>query len=270
MGDARCSQFITRCVWLASPVLVGVHIILAATASPFPVLANVATALDGSSSQGSAFSALPPETQGDLLMARGDYAAAIGAYQLGSPRTAVTWNKIGVAYHHLFALEEARKDYQRALSLDPRYPAALNNLGAVYYGEHKYKKAEQSYKRALKYSPGSAVTFSNLGTAYFSDKKYKQGESALQKAMALDPNVFNPEKSQLVQEASSAQQRMALNYFMAKAYATAGKNDLALTYLRKAIEAGFNDRRRLMEDKEFAQLRGTPEFHELMVQQHLD
>ncbi len=40
----------------------------------------------------------------------------------------------------------------------------------------------------------------------------------------------------------------------------------SLVYLRKALEAGFKDRKLLMKDKEFAALRSTPEFHQLMEQ----
>jgi hypothetical protein len=41
----------------------------------------------------------------------------------------------------------------------------------------------------------------------------------------------------------------------------------SLSYLRKALEAGFKDRKQLMKDKEFATLRSTPEFRQLMLQQ---
>jgi hemerythrin len=58
-----------------------------------------------------------------------------------------------------------------------------------------------------------------------------------------------------------------VNYYLAKTYATAGKTEEALSYLRKALEAGFKDKKLLMKDKEFAALRTTPEFHQLMLQQ---
>ncbi len=211
--------------------------------------------------------AMSPEAQGDLFMAHRSYVAAIEAYQHGTLKSAILWNKIGLAYHHLFALDEARKDYEMALSLNPRYPDALNNLAAVYHGKHDYKQAERTYKRALKYAPRAAVTYCNLGTAYFAEKKYKQGFKAYQQALAIDPEVFNPEQASIIEEGSSRQQRIAVNYFLAKTYATAGEKVKALTYLRKALDAGFNDRKRLMEDKEFAVLRTTPEFHQLLLEQ---
>lgn len=209
------------------------------------------------------------ELKGDVLMARGSYAAALEAYQKVSPQTAVTINKMGTAYHHLFALDEAMKNYQFALKLDPHYGQAYNNLGAVYHGKQEYKLAEKAYKKALKYQPHEASTYFNLGTAYFAEGKYKKGIEAYQKAMQLDPEVFSAERRNRVEAASSKQQRMATSFYMAEVYASAGKNTEALEALRKALSEGFHDRKRLMEDKELASLRGMPEFQEMLAEQHL-
>jgi tetratricopeptide (TPR) repeat protein len=269
MRRRRYSQPLGNCVWLAIPILVGSHIFLAETVKPSPATA-IAAMMQSPDPQNATISTMPSEAQGDLLMVNGNYVAAIEAYRQSSLRSAATWNKIGVAYHHLFALEEARKNYQMALTLNPRYPDALNNLAAVYHGERKYKKAEKTYKRALKYGPNSAVTYRNLGTTYFGEGNYKEGAKAYQKALELNPNSFVPDQTEVIEEKTSRRQRVAVSYCLAKAYAMAGKNEQALIYLRKAMDAGFNDRRLLMEDKEFAQLRTTPEFHQLIVAKHLD
>jgi tetratricopeptide (TPR) repeat protein len=258
-----------RRVWFAIPILVGSHTFLAETVRPSPVTA-IAAMMPSPDPQNATISVMPAEAQGDLLMVNGNYAAAIEAYRRSSLRSAAIWNKIGVAYHHLFALEEARKNYQMALTLDPRYPDALNNLAAVYHGERNYKKAEKTYKRALKYGPNLAVTYRNLGTAYFSEGNYKEGAKAYQRAVELNPNSFDADRTEVIEEKISRRQRVAISYCLAKAYAMAGNNEQALIYLRKAMDAGFSDRRLLMEDKEFAQLRTTPEFHQLIVAQHLD
>src|ERR1700689_4490677 len=78
---------------------------------------------------------VPVKTQADILMARGQYAAAIAAYQQTNLKSAYVWNSIGMAYHHLFALDQARKAYQTALAINPRFAAAANNLAAVYYAQ---------------------------------------------------------------------------------------------------------------------------------------
>jgi tetratricopeptide (TPR) repeat protein len=264
----RCyRQFLGNCVWLAISILVGSHTLLAETVKPSPA---TATAAPMQRLGLATISTVSPEAQGDLLMINGNYVAAIKAYRQSSLQSAATWNKIGIAYHHLFALEEARKNYQRALTLDPRYPDALNNLGAVYDGERKYKKAEKTYKTALKYGPNSAVTYRNLGTAYFSEGNYKEGAKAYRKAVELNPNSFDPDRTEVKEERISRYQRVAINYCLAKAYATTGKTVEALICLRKALDAGFNNRRLLMDDKEFAQLRITPEFQQLVGAYHLD
>jgi tetratricopeptide (TPR) repeat protein len=209
------------------------------------------------------------EVQGDLFMAQRRYVAAIDSYQSIPDKSAVVWNKTGMAYHHMFALEAARKDYEEALKLNPKYSEALNNLGAVYHGQRDYKAAEHYYKRAIKYDPKSAVLYCNLGTTYFAENNYKQGVKAYQKAFAVDPKVFDPAQGALVESGSSAQQRIAVNYSLAKVYARAGKQKEALEALRKALDCGFKDRKRLSEDAEFASLRQTAEFQQLLEDQHM-
>ncbi len=261
MSGFPCSRSSSLCFLLVFPMAVCVQTALAAMPSPAASGTEVAASPEVTS--------LSPESEGDLLMVRRSYAAAIDAYQRDTARSAVVSNKIGVAYHHMFALDEARKYYQMALAINPNYADALNNLAAVYHGQHDYKQAERLYKRALKYSPGSAVTYCNLGTAYFADEKYKPGMEAYHKALALDPNILAPGQSQIVEEGGTRRQLVAVNYYLAKTYAAAGKMQESLTYLRKALQAGFRDRKQLMKDKEFAALRSTPEFHALMVQENI-
>jgi tetratricopeptide (TPR) repeat protein len=261
MSGLHCRRSSGLCFLLVLPLVVCVHAVCVHTIfaeTPNPSATDVAASPQTS--------ALSPEIEGDLLMAHRSYAAALDAYRREPVRSAVLWNKMGVAYHHLFALDQARKYYQMALAINPGYADALNNLAAVYHGQHDYKQAERTYKLALKYKPDAAITYCNLGTAYFADEKYKPGMEAYHKALELDPNIFDPKQSQIVQETSTRRQLVAVNYYLAKTYATAGKMEEALTYLRRALEAGFRDRKQLMKDKEFAALRSTPEFHALMVQ----
>ena len=256
MSDLHCRRSSGLCFLLVLPMVVCVHTSFAETPNPSPSATEVATPPQTS--------AISPELEGDLLMAHKSYAAALDAYQREAQRSAVLLNKIGVAYHHLFALDQARKYYQMALAINPSYADALNNLAAVYHGQHDYKQAERTYKLALKYKPDAAITYCNLGTAYFADEKYKPGMEAYHKALELNPNIFDPKQSQIVEETSTRRQLVAVNYYLAKTYATAGRMEESLAYLRRALQAGFHDRKQLMKDKEFAALRSTPEFHALM------
>lgn len=221
-----------------------------------------------SASSASAEKPLSPEVRGDLLMARQQYIAAIQAYQ-EAPGSAVIWNKIGLAYHHMFAMNVAKRDYERALRLRPKFPEALNNLGAVFYAKKNYRKAVKLYRKAIKLNPGSAAIFSNLGTAYFAEHKPEQGIEAYRTAFMLDPRVFTADSLQLVSEDLPASERAQQDFCLAKLFAQTGHIDVALDYLRKALNEGFVDRKKLMEDRTLASLRASPGFAQLMSEQKL-
>jgi tetratricopeptide (TPR) repeat protein len=210
---------------------------------------------------------ISPSSRGDLHMARQQYRQAIEDYRMAGD-SAANFNRIGIAYHHLFEFDQAKSNYERALALQPNFSDALNNLGAVYYAQQNYKKAVKCYRKSLKQSPRSAIVYSNLGTAYFADRKYKQGLEAYQAAFAIDPN-FATRDPFAVAELATPEERAMQDYTMAELFAEAGMNDRAIVYLRKAIDEGFSDRKRLREDQELSSLRKTPEFASLMAQEKL-
>jgi tetratricopeptide (TPR) repeat protein len=227
-------------------------------------------AVSASTPQDFEAASITPETQGDLMMIHQRYLAAIAAYQRGPHDSPVVWNKLGIAYQHMYALDFAKQQYEKALFLNPKYPEALNNLGTVYYGEKDYHKAEGFYKKALRIKPACASFYSNLGTAYFAEHKYKQGLAAYQRAFAIDPEVFIRESMERIAEMGPIEEQARLNYELAKLYAQAGNLEAAIQYLRNAIIDGFDDRKKIMGDKEFAALRETPEFHLLLAEEHLN
>lgn len=212
---------------------------------------------------------LPPEARGDLYLARGDYVLAIEAYR-EAPPTAVVWDKMGVAWHHLDAIREARHDYQRALLIRPNYPEAINNLGATYFAQHNYKKAIRLYEHALRLMPGSAVIAANLGTAYFARGKFRQGLDAYRQAFQIDPEIFDAADSlSNVPGNTDRAYRAHEDYCLAELFAQAGIEKQAIEYLTRALNEGFEDRREIMQSSVFAQLRKTQEFAQLMAAQKL-
>ena len=210
--------------------------------------------------------ALSPETRGDILMARKMYREAIEAFAEGSAKDAVLRNKTGIAYHQLMQLDNARKCYEQAVKLRPDYHEAVNNLGTIWYAKKNYRRAISQYKKAIKLSPDSASIHSNLGTAYFARKQTDLAMEEFRVALQLDPNVFEHHSSYgvMLQE-RSVEDRARFHYSMAALYAQGGRSDLALQYLRKALEEGFKERKKLDSDPAFASLRELPEFKELLT-----
>jgi tetratricopeptide (TPR) repeat protein len=210
--------------------------------------------------------AITPELRGDIMMARKMYREAIDFYKPGAEKNAILANKTGIAYHQLLDLSNAKRYYQKAIKLNPKYPEAINNLGTVYYAQKSYRRAIDQYRKALRVSPQSASVLSNLGTAYFARKKYDEALQYYQEALAINPDIFESRSSQgsVVQE-RSVEEKAKFNYYMAKTYAKAGAVDRAIQYIRRALEDGFKERMKFLEEPEFAALQDNMEFKQLMA-----
>ncbi len=211
---------------------------------------------------------LTPEQRGDLYMARKMYREAIDTYRANAQNSAVMWDKIGIAYHQLGDLNAARKAYEHAVKLDKKYADAINNVGTVFYAQKKYRSAISRYNQALRYAPDSASIYSNLGTAWYARGKIDLMAQAYAKALQLDPEVF--EKNSMVGTRMmdrGVTDKARYHFEMARLYAGTGKNDLALQYLRKALEEGFKENDKLDQVKEFAVLRETEEYKDLMTRE---
>src|SRR5437763_1770246 len=85
-------------------------------------------------------------------------------------------------------------------------------------------------------------------------------------ALTLDPEVFEHHSSYgvMLQE-RSVQDRAKYHYWMATLYASQNRGDLAIQYLRKALEEGFKERKKLVEEPAFAAIRELPEFKQLLT-----
>jgi tetratricopeptide (TPR) repeat protein len=212
---------------------------------------------------------LSQEELGDLQMARRHYQAAIQFYQQIPHATATACNKLGMAYQQLFMLQEAKKSYELSLKLNPNNPDVINNLGTVYYSLKDYGHAERLYRKALKIQPGAALIHKNMGTALLASGKFKKGWENYQTALAIDPEIFERDNQFRIGEPTPAQKRGAMNFFLAKSYVRVGMNDRAVGYLRMAIDEGFTDRKRIMNDREFASLRGLSAFEQLLAEQNV-
>lgn len=208
---------------------------------------------------------LTPEGRGDIFMARKMFREAIETYQQAKPQNDVLLNKIGIAYHQMTDLDTAKKHYQKAIKTNPKYAEAINNLGTVYYAKKDYRRAINQYKKALAIQPNSASMHSNMGTAYFAKKQYDKASVEYAKALELDPEVFESKSSQgvLLQE-RTVEERAKFHYYLSKTYAKANQNDRALQYMRKSIEEGFKEKKKYLEESEFAGLRKLPEFEEII------
>lgn len=224
-------------------------------------------------------SPLTPESRGDIYMARKMYREAVDTYKQADPKSPVVANKIGIAFHQMMDLPNARRNYERAAKLNRDYAEAYNNLGTVFYTAKNYRKAIRLYRQALKITPNSASIHSNLGTAYFARKDYKRAFEEYETAIRIDPEVFERRSGHgvLLQE-RTVTDRARFNYEMARVYARKASEEAvaearaqacerAVLYLRKALEEGFSEVAKVSREPEFAILKDNVEFQELLARQ---
>jgi Tfp pilus assembly protein PilF len=207
-----------------------------------------------------------PEELGDSLAMHQRYQAAIAAYQK-APRSAVIWNKMGIAYQMMFNVREATRCYRASLKLDSHNADVINNLATIYDSQKQYSEAEHLYHKALKVNPHSALVYKNLGTNLLAQRKYKRGWDAYQQALTIDPQIFEDHGTPQVQNPSSVAERGAMNYYMALGCVRLGQTDCALQYLRMAIDEGFTSPKKVASDVAFASLRDNPDFKQLLASQ---
>ena len=209
---------------------------------------------------------ITPELRGDIYMARKMYREAIDMYREGPPNSAVLTNKIGIAFHQLQQFDLAKKNYEHAVKLDPKYSEAINNLGTIYYAQKSYRRAIGYYKRAMRYTTPTASIYANLGAAYFGRKDFKHASECYEQALRLDPDVFEHHSNYgtLMQE-RTVDERAMFHLYLAKYYAKSGANERALIYLRKALEEGVKDREKIPSMRVFTLLKASPVFKQLLV-----
>jgi Flp pilus assembly protein TadD len=205
---------------------------------------------------------------GDALMLHQRYQAAIEAYRRAPQDSPEAWNKMGVAYQLLRNVNEASRCYHHALKLNPKNGTYYNNIGSIQMEHQEYSQAVKSFKKAVKLGPKNALFEKNLGTGLLAQKKYEDGWRAYERAVALDPHIFDHGADSVrVQNPASAQDRGAMNYYMAKGCVKAGMNEKAINYLRMALNEGFANPKKVLADPEFAPLHDLPAFRQMMEAQ---
>ena len=103
--------------------------------------------------------------QAMLLLGQGRQADAIeileqvaeSAPALSAPRI-----DLGIAYHRMGDLDNARRNLEIALQSNPDHPIAHNELGIVYRKQGRFADARRSYEAALSVYPGFHYARRNL------------------------------------------------------------------------------------------------------------
>jgi Flp pilus assembly protein TadD len=208
------------------------------------------------------------ELRANTFLARKMFDDAIIEYKksIAIDRTnAAAINRLGMAYHQQQKLDEAERQYREAVKLNPYYLEAMNNLGSIEYSRENYERALSQYNKALKIRPNSPTIMQNIGACLFALERFEEGMQVYKRALEIDPRLFETNSGNfgtLIQ--TTQRNEPELNYHLAIVFANNGDKDRAISYLYKAVEEGFNDFKKIADEKAFAILLADERYTRLM------
>ncbi len=136
-------------------------------------------------------------------------------------------------------------------------PEAWNNLGTTYHLANKFAKSIKYYRKAVAVNPRYASFHMNLGSSFYRMKKPKEAVDEYRQALMLDPNILN-EKSTVGTVVEARGSDVDYYYYQAKVFASLGRAEEAVRYLRRAFEDGFKDLKKLDADPDFLKISQDP------------
>ena len=94
----------------------------------------------------------------------------------------------GVAHHNQGHLDEAIREYQAALRINPDFAEAHLNLGMAYGQQGRPDEAIREYQAALRINPYDAMAHYNLGVAYRQQSRPDDEIREYQAALRINPD----------------------------------------------------------------------------------
>lgn len=108
-----------------------------------------------------------------------------------APDDADAWYLLGRTKYNENAFADAASDFERSLSLRPKFVEAENNLGLAWKELNSPVEAKAAFQAAIDWqgdSPKDPQPFLNLGTMLADESNFDQALSRLLKAAALSPD----------------------------------------------------------------------------------
>jgi len=103
------------------------------------------------------------------------------------PEHASSYSNLGVLRARQGRLDEAMRAFRAALLYDPELVDAHNNTGLVHLAQGRYEAAEQSFRAAMRLDPGYAKAHYNLGVCFERQGRFDEADDELREALRLDP-----------------------------------------------------------------------------------
>jgi len=207
-----------------------------------------------------------------------------------APNSERGWDVLGYLYHYTGLLDLAEKAYDRSTDLNPTTVRVHWMHARVHLYQGRPEEAEQEIRPVLASNPNQFKALAYMGEFLYYEDKVDDADKALTRAVELsrgsgedaptvlaaflyasrgqrdriDPAVFAYRPEQYIDGDGA--------YWLGGIYAMLGEKQKALTWLRRAVVLGNHNYPWFQRDKNWASLRGDPEYQKIMeeVRGHLD
>jgi tetratricopeptide (TPR) repeat protein len=128
---------------------------------------------------------------------------------------------LGRAYRETGYLDEAIREFKKAIELDPHYPRVHYYLALAYLGQgekERFPTARPLFERELEINPKEFFSTFFLGVIHLEDRDFPAAEEYLKKAVQLQPE--NPDPL----------------LYLGQVYFETNRPELAISALRKSID----------------------------------
>ena len=113
-----------------------------------------------------------------------DYEAALAV----NPSDAEVYYNRGLAYRNKGDYDQAVRDYGEAIRLDPEFAEIYNNRGLAYRHKQDYGQAVRDYDAAIRLNSEFAFAYNNRGIAHYQNAAYDQAVRDYDEAILIDPD----------------------------------------------------------------------------------
>ena len=135
---------------------------------------------------------------GDALQKQGRIDEAVRQFQQSirlNPRYADPHNSLGIALDKQGRIDEAIRQYQEAIRLKPNYSEAHFNLGLVFGRKGQVDAAIGQFQAAIRLEPDDVEAHYNLGTAFDKKGQLDAAIGEFQAAIRLKPDYAEAHSS---------------------------------------------------------------------------